>query len=117
MFGSLGFPEILFILVLGLLIFGPKRLPEVGRTLGKGLREFRRATTDLKRSVEVEMSQVDLDDRPRPRAAPPPETVSPPAPVEERADTANDAAGDAVGEPTESESDRGPQDASPERGG
>lgn len=74
MFGSLGFPEILFILVLGLLVFGPKRLPEVGRTLGKGLREFRRATTDLKRSVEVEMSQADLDDRPRPRPAPPAET-------------------------------------------
>jgi Sec-independent protein translocase protein TatA len=39
------------------LVFGPRRLPEVGKTLGKAMREFRRATTDLKRSVEVEMSR------------------------------------------------------------
>jgi TatA/E family protein of Tat protein translocase len=56
-FGSLGLPEILFILVVALLVFGPRRLPEVGKTLGKAMREFRRATTDLKRSVEVEMSR------------------------------------------------------------
>lgn len=59
MFGSLGLPEILVILVLALLIFGPKRLPEVGRTIGKGLAEFRRATTDLKRSVNTELSLTD----------------------------------------------------------
>lgn len=53
--------EILFILALALLIFGPKRLPEVGRTLGKTLREFRRATSDLKRSVEREMGQLERD--------------------------------------------------------
>ena len=64
MFGSLGFPEILVILVLALLIFGPKRLPEVGRTIGKGLAEFRRATNDLKRSVNAEMSLDVEDDRP-----------------------------------------------------
>lgn len=63
MFGSLGFPEILLILVLALLIFGPKRLPEVGRTLGKGLSEFRRASTDLKRTVNAELS-LDEDERP-----------------------------------------------------
>jgi len=63
MFGSLGLPEILVILVLALLIFGPKRLPEVGRTIGKGLAEFRRATTDLKRSVNAELS-LEEDERP-----------------------------------------------------
>ncbi len=63
MIGSLGMPELLFILVLALLVFGPKRLPQVGRTLGKGLREFRRATNDLKRSVEVE---INADDPPAP---------------------------------------------------
>jgi TatA/E family protein of Tat protein translocase len=60
-FGSLGFAEILFILVLALLVFGPRRLPEVGRTLGKTLREFRRATSDLKRSVEREMVELERE--------------------------------------------------------
>lgn len=56
MFGSLGFPEILFILVLALLVFGPRKLPEVGRTIGRALGEFRRATGDLKRSFDQEMN-------------------------------------------------------------
>lgn len=68
MIGSLGLPEILFIMVLALLVFGPKRLPQVGRTLGKGLREFRRATSDLKRTVEME---IDDDERPKPRPVTP----------------------------------------------
>ena len=59
MFGSLSFNEILFIMVLALLIFGPKRLPQIGRTVGKALGEFRRATSDLKRSMEVEMSAAE----------------------------------------------------------
>ena len=50
-------PELIFILVLALLIFGPKRLPEVGRTLGKGLSEFRRASNELKRSIETELNE------------------------------------------------------------
>jgi TatA/E family protein of Tat protein translocase len=61
MFGSLGFAEILFILALALLVFGPKRLPEVGRTLGRTLREFRRATSDLKHSVEREIGQLERE--------------------------------------------------------
>ncbi|MEO7794556.1 MAG: twin-arginine translocase TatA/TatE family subunit [Thermoanaerobaculia bacterium] len=56
MFGPLGFPEMLFILVLALLIFGPKRLPEVGRTIGKGMAQFRKATSDLKRTIETEIA-------------------------------------------------------------
>ena len=56
MLGSLGFPEIIFILVLALLVFGPKRLPQVGRSLGRALGEFRRATTDLKRSFDRELT-------------------------------------------------------------
>ncbi len=56
MIGSLGLPELLFILVLALLIFGPRKLPEVGRTLGRALGELRRATSDLKRSIDVEVS-------------------------------------------------------------
>ena len=56
MFGTLGLPEILFILVLALLVFGPRRLPEMGRTIGKALGEFRRATGDLKRTFDRETS-------------------------------------------------------------
>jgi TatA/E family protein of Tat protein translocase len=61
MLGSIGFPEMIFILLLALLIFGPRRLPEIGKSLGKALGEFRRATTDLKRTFNTEMA---LDEEP-----------------------------------------------------
>ena len=67
MLGSIGFPEILMILVIALLIFGPKKLPEVGRTIGKGLAEFRRASSDLKRSVNAELALDDEERQPTPR--------------------------------------------------
>ncbi len=56
---NIGMPEMLFILVLALLIFGPKKLPEVGRTIGRGLGEFRKASNDLKRTIEREIDEVD----------------------------------------------------------
>jgi len=65
MLGPIGLPETLFILVLALLIFGPRRLPELGRTVGKALGEFRRATTELKRSINTEIALEDEDERPR----------------------------------------------------
>jgi sec-independent protein translocase protein TatA len=66
MFGPLGIPELIFILVLALLIFGPKRLPEIGRTLGKGMSEFRKASNDLKRTINTELA---LDEAPVPPTA------------------------------------------------
>jgi sec-independent protein translocase protein TatA len=54
-FGSLGGPEMVVILVLALLIFGPRRLPELGRSLGKGLAELRKASNDLRRTLEQEV--------------------------------------------------------------
>jgi len=60
MFGSLGGGELLLILVLALLLFGPRRLPEIGRTIGKGLAEFRKATTDFKTSLEREVDVAEL---------------------------------------------------------
>jgi len=53
--GSLGWPEIMVILVIALVIFGPRKLPQLGRTLGKALGEFRRATNDLKNTLELEV--------------------------------------------------------------
>ena len=66
MFG-LGVPELIFILLLALLIFGPKGLPEVGRTIGKGMAEFRKASNDLKRTINVELA---LDEPPPPPIQP-----------------------------------------------
>lgn len=58
--GNIGFPEMVLIFVVALLVFGPKRLPELGRSLGKGLSEFRRASSDLKNSIEreIEVSEI-----------------------------------------------------------
>lgn len=70
MFG-LGFGEILVILVLALILLGPARLPEVAKQLGKGLRDFRKATDDLKGQFEREMY---AEDRPRTK----PSLVQPP---------------------------------------
>lgn len=50
--GSVGPQEIIAILLVAVLLFGPKRLPEIGRTLGKALREFRKATNEFKSSIE-----------------------------------------------------------------
>lgn len=50
--GSIGYPEILVILLIALLLFGPKKLPEVGRTLGKAMRELRKAAREFSSSVE-----------------------------------------------------------------
>lgn len=74
MFGPLGFPELVFILVLALLIFGPKRLPEIGRTIGRGMAEFRKASTDLKRTINTELA---LDEPAAPPVRPWSEPVTP----------------------------------------
>jgi sec-independent protein translocase protein TatB len=69
MFG-LSFGEIAIIAVLALLLLGPERLPEAAKTIGKGLRDFRRATEDLKGQIETE---IYADDRkgPKPSLVPP----------------------------------------------
>ena len=58
MFG-LGVPELIFIFLLALILFGPKRLPEVGKMLGKGMGEFRKASTDLQRALNAEVAVKD----------------------------------------------------------
>lgn len=54
-----GLEEIGFILFLAFLLFGPKKLPEIARTLGKGMSELRRASNDLKSSLEEEVMNLD----------------------------------------------------------
>src|SRR5436190_13798402 len=62
---NIGAPELIIILVIALLILGPGKLPEVGASLGKSIREFRKASTDLQESVNV-----NVDTSPLPVAAP-----------------------------------------------
>lgn len=57
MFGSIGGPELLLIFVIALLIFGPKKLSELGRALGKGMAEFRKAATDLRETLDNEVAR------------------------------------------------------------
>ena len=59
--GNLGMSEMIFIFVLALLIFGPKKLPELGKTLGKAMTEFRRASSDLKSTFDREMSNLERE--------------------------------------------------------
>lgn len=59
--GPLGMTEVFFILLLALLLFGPRKLPELGRLLGRGLSEFRRASNDLRATVEEEIRTYDED--------------------------------------------------------
>jgi TatA/E family protein of Tat protein translocase len=55
MFPSLGMPELIIILVIALIIFGPRKLPDLGRSLGKSIGEFRRASNELKSTLEEEI--------------------------------------------------------------
>src|SRR6266550_618094 len=62
-FMNLGFPEMIFIFLLALIIFGPKKLPEIGRQIGKALNEFKRASNEFKAQIESEISHLDVEDR------------------------------------------------------
>ncbi|HDI59344.1 MAG TPA: twin-arginine translocase TatA/TatE family subunit, partial [Desulfobacteraceae bacterium] len=102
MFG-MGMPEILMILAIALVVIGPRKLPDLGRSLGRALREFRKATNEFKSSLDIEgdlsdvrrnfnemnadlkstLSAAALGDKPKRRPQPepetPPETPSPSA--------------------------------------
>jgi sec-independent protein translocase protein TatA len=67
--GNLGFGEILIILVVVLLLFGAKRIPEIAGSMGKGIREFKKSLNDVHSSV---VADVPRDERDRVRAAEPP---------------------------------------------
>jgi len=83
--GNLGMPELMMIMLLALLLFGPKKLPEIGKQVGKALGEFRKASNDLKRSIQDEMdkAQAGLDsissDPPKPEPKPEAPALAPAA--------------------------------------
>ena len=61
MIGTLGTPEMIFIFILALVLFGPKKLPELGRTVGKALTEFRRASAELKTTFDRELKTLEAE--------------------------------------------------------
>jgi len=76
MFGSIGMPELLIIFTVALIVFGPRKLPELGRSLGKSLQEFKRASNELKHTLDEEIS---LEEKQR-TPAPAPAAIESPAP-------------------------------------
>jgi TatA/E family protein of Tat protein translocase len=98
MFGTLGGPEVILILVVALIVFGPRRLPEIGKSMGKMLAEFRKASNDFKRTIDDELEAEKAKETqvasPLPPAeapvvhtipAPPPYASEPPPMTEESA--------------------------------
>jgi TatA/E family protein of Tat protein translocase len=79
MFGSIGMPELVIILVIALIIFGPRKLPELGKSLGKSINEFKKASTELQNTLEQEIKlEEQKDERAKTASAPAPT----PAPAE-----------------------------------
>ena len=94
MLGSLGMPELIVIFVIALIIFGPRKLPELGRSLGKSLAEFKRASNELKSTLEEEIrledQRINLEasraTAPSPVTAETPDGHPPAEPVAQHAD-------------------------------
>ncbi len=97
---NLGLPEMIFIFLLALIIFGPKKLPEIGRQIGKFMAEFKRASNDFKAQIEGEIRNLELEEtakrEPTPQILPPEGSIAtsaaavaesaPPAPPAKAAD-------------------------------
>jgi TatA/E family protein of Tat protein translocase len=82
MFGSIGMPELIIILVIALIIFGPRKLPELGRSLGRSINEFKKASNELRSTLEEEIRVEDQRDRATAAAAATPPAATPPPVVD-----------------------------------
>jgi sec-independent protein translocase protein TatA len=77
--GPLGIPEMMGIFIIALLLFGPKKLPELGRMLAKGLTEFRRAKNELKTTFETHLHELEKETRLEQPSYTPPKSVESPS--------------------------------------
>ena len=78
MFGSIGMPELIIILVIALIIFGPRKLPELGRSLGRSINEFKKASNELRSTLEEEIQVEEQRDRVKATASATPPAATPP---------------------------------------
>ena len=78
--GPIGFPELVIIFIVALIVFGPRKLPELGKSLGKGLAEFKRASNELQNTLTEEVKN---EERKTAILAPPPVVVESAPPVPE----------------------------------
>ncbi len=61
MMGSLGMQELILIFIIALIVFGPRKLPELGRSIGRGIAEFKRASNEIRNAWEEEVRQVERE--------------------------------------------------------
>ncbi len=109
MFGSIGMPELIIIFVIALIIFGPRKLPELGKSLGSSIREFKRASNEMQRTLEEEI-KIEETSTPEPKKSetpmPAPTQVSDSTTGEpEPAPVTPPAAAEAASDPDPSKSD------------
>ena len=79
--GPIGMPEMVVIAVIALIIFGPRKLPELGKSLGKSIAEFKRASNELKNTLEDEIRTEELQEARKSAQIPPTASVPPAAPA------------------------------------
>jgi Tat protein translocase TatB subunit len=106
MFGPIGGTELLLILVIALIIFGPRKLPDIGKSMGRMMAEFRRASNEFKRTIEDEVEAEKISTSPAPVETPPggydpvtettapapaAETTAPPPPAPEQPTVSREA--------------------------
>ena len=79
--GQIGMPEMVVIAVIALIIFGPRKLPELGKSLGKSIAEFKRASNELKNTLEDEIRTEELQDARKTAQIPPTASMAPTTPA------------------------------------